>query len=83
MFIPEPGSEHFPFRIPDQNFPILGSRTRISSIPDPGSASKNLSIFTPKNCFYDQGCSSQTTDPGFENALDPGSETAALADTLT
>ncbi len=40
--------------------------SRFEKIPDPGSgsSSKNLSIFTPKNCFlsfwkYDQGCSSR------------------------
>ncbi len=40
MFIPDPGSDFFPSRIPDPdpNF----------SIPDPGSASKNLSILTQK-----------------------------------
>jgi hypothetical protein len=29
-----------------------GFRIPIFSIPDPGSASKNLSILTPKNCFW-------------------------------
>jgi hypothetical protein len=37
--VADPGSEFFP------------SRIIIYSIPDPGSASKNLSILTPKNCF--------------------------------
>jgi hypothetical protein len=41
MFIPDPGSDFFPSRIPDPNF----------SIPDPGSASKNLSILTQKIGF--------------------------------
>jgi hypothetical protein len=43
MFIPDPN-----FSIPDP-----GSK----KIPDPGSesASKNLSIFNPKNCFYALG----------------------------
>ncbi len=36
MFIPDPGSDFFP------------SRIRTVAIPDPGSASKNLSILTPK-----------------------------------
>jgi hypothetical protein len=36
MFIPDPGSDFFP------------SRIRTVSIPDPGSASKNLSILTQK-----------------------------------
>ncbi len=40
------------------------SRIRIFSIPDPGSASKNLRILTPKQLFlrsrkYDLGCSSR------------------------
>ncbi len=35
-------------RIPDTTFFYPGSRIRIFSIPDPGSASKNLSIFNPK-----------------------------------
>ncbi len=38
-----PGSE---FSIPDPNFP-----SRIQGQKDTGSASKNLSIFNPKNCF--------------------------------
>jgi hypothetical protein len=37
MFIPDPGSEFFP------------SRIRFFSIPDPGSASKNLSIYSILN----------------------------------
>jgi hypothetical protein len=39
MLIPGPRSEFFP------------SRIRILSIPDPGSASQNLSILTPQNGF--------------------------------
>jgi hypothetical protein len=39
MFIPDPGSEFFPSRIPDPNFFLTAS------------ASKNLSIFNPKHCF--------------------------------
>jgi hypothetical protein len=35
-------------RIPDPTFFHLGSRIRTVSIPDPGSASKNLNILTPK-----------------------------------
>ncbi len=60
MFIPDPGSDFFP------------SRIRTVSIPDPGSASKNLSILTPKkpkkwflsSRKYDPGCSSRISDPG-------------------
>ncbi len=67
-------------RIPDV-YP--GSRIWIFSIPDPESASKNLSILTPKNWKHDPGCSSririlifypsQIPDPGVKKALDPGS----------
>jgi hypothetical protein len=45
--------------IPDSNFPILDLGSRVKRIPDladphleSGSASKNLSIFNPKNRFY-------------------------------
>jgi hypothetical protein len=79
--MPDPGSDFFPYRI------------RIVSIPDPGSASKNLSILTPKNQFlsyrkYDPGCSSRIPDPdadflpipdpGVKKAPDPGSGSATL-----
>jgi hypothetical protein len=39
--------------IPDPNFSIPDPRSRVKKIPDPGSesASKNLSIFNPKNGF--------------------------------
>jgi hypothetical protein len=47
-------------RIPDPNFFHPGSRIRTVSIPDPGSASKNLSVLTPKNWFL----SSRKYDPG-------------------
>jgi hypothetical protein len=64
MFIPDPGSNFFSFRIPDPNFFSL----------DPGSASKNLSssrirILT----FY----LSRILDPGVKQAPDPGSGSAA------
>jgi hypothetical protein len=57
MFIPDPGSVFFP------------SRIRTVSIPDPGSASKNLSVLTPKKWFlssrkYDPGCYLPISDPG-------------------
>jgi hypothetical protein len=38
--------------IPDPNFFYPGSRIRIFSIPDRGSASKNLSTFTPKQMVF-------------------------------
>ncbi len=54
--------------------------SRIKKIPDPRSASKNLSIFKPKKLFissrkYDPGCSSriQTPDLDFLPSPDPGS----------
>ena len=58
-------------RIPDPTFFHPGSRIRTVSIPDPGSASKNLSILTPKKTKkwflssrkYDPGCSSRIPDP--------------------
>jgi hypothetical protein len=54
----------------------LESRVRIFSIPDPGSASKNLSILIQKilsSRKYDPGCSSRIPDPGVKKAQDPGS----------
>jgi hypothetical protein len=56
MFIPDPGSDFFL------------SPIRTVSIPDPGSASKNLSVLTPKKWLlssrkYDPGCSSRIPDP--------------------
>jgi hypothetical protein len=53
-------------------------RIRIFSIPDPGSTSKNLSIFNPKNCFksswkYDPGRSSRIADLEILPLPDPGS----------
>jgi hypothetical protein len=40
-------------QILDPNFSIPDPGSRVKKIPDPGSgsASKNLSIFNPKNCF--------------------------------
>ncbi len=79
MFIPDPGSDFFPSRIPDP------------TCRHPESASKNLSILTPqktKKWFlssskYDPGCSSRIRmltfypsripDPGVKKAPDPGS----------
>jgi hypothetical protein len=62
---------------------IFPSRIQGQKIPDlvSGSASKNLSIFNPKNCFQalgnDPGCSSwiRIPDPGVKKAVDPGSAT--------
>ncbi len=52
MFIPDPGSQFF----------HPGSRAK--KIPDPGSASKNLSIFNAKNCFYALGNMIRYFHPG-------------------
>jgi hypothetical protein len=84
MFIPDPGSDFLPSRIPR-------SQIRIVPIPDPGS-SKNLSILTQKKWFlssrkYDPGCSFRIPDPDFlpipnpgvKKAPDPGSGSATLA----
>ncbi len=69
-------------RIPDPTFFHPGSRTNFT-IPDPGSASKNLSILTQKNhkwflssMKYDPGCSSRIPDPDpyFLPIPDPGSQ---------
>jgi hypothetical protein len=87
MFIPDPGSDFFPSRILD----------RTDSIPDPGSASKNLSILTRKQWFlssrkYDPGCSSRISDPDADflpipdpevkKAPDPGSGSATLLESV-
>ncbi len=68
MFIPDPGSDFFPSRIPDPN------------CLHPGSASKNLGILTPKkpkkwflsSRKYDPGCSSRTPDPDADFLPIPG-----------
>jgi hypothetical protein len=86
-----PGSRIRFFSISDPDF--FPSRIPIFSIPDTGSASKNLSILTQKNCFlssrkYDPGCSSRIRiltfyppripDPGVKKAPDPESGSATL-----
>ncbi len=52
--------------IPDPNFSIPDPGSKRFRIPDPesGSASKNLSIFIPKNCFYAVGNMIQGVHPG-------------------
>jgi hypothetical protein len=67
-------------RISDPTFFHPGSRIRTVSIPDLGTASKNLSILTQKKWFlssrkYDPGCSSRIPDPDadFLSIPDPGS----------
>jgi hypothetical protein len=91
MFIPDPGSDFLPARIPDPIFFQPGSR--IKKIPDPGSGyvSKYLGIFNPKNCYYIHGkmiwdvhpgaririfIPSRIPDPGVKTSPDPGSGSA-------
>jgi hypothetical protein len=73
---------------------IPDPESRIKKIPDPGtgSASKNLSIFNPKNCFYalgnmiPAGYSSRIwiliflpiPDPRVKKTPDPGSATLTV-----
>jgi hypothetical protein len=83
MFIPDPGYDFFPSRIRTVSIPDPGSELSPSRIPDPGSASKNLSILNPKKTKklflssrkYDPGCSSRIPDPDadFLPIPDPGS----------
>ena len=83
MFIPDPGFDFFPFRIPDPNCLYPGSRIRI----------KEIKYFNPKKWFlssrkYDPGCSSRIRmltfypfripDPGVKKSPDPGSGSATL-----
>jgi hypothetical protein len=78
-----PGSDFFPFRIPDPTFSHPGSRIRI----------KYFKYFNPKKWFlssrkYDPGCSSRIRiptfypsripDPGVKKAPDPGSGSKTL-----
>ncbi len=89
MFIPDAGSEFFPFRILDPNFP---SRIRIFSIPDPH---QKIKYFNPKKLLlsswkYDPGRSSRIrilifTHPGSRiqgtkrhRFPDPGSGSATM-----
>jgi hypothetical protein len=69
MFIPDPGSDFFPSRIPDPNCSHPGSQIRI----------KEFKYFNPKKWFisyrkYDLGCSSRIPDPDpdFLPIPDPG-----------
>jgi hypothetical protein len=60
MFIPDPCSECFPYR-------ILDPGSRVKKIPHPGSI-KEFKYFEPKNLFlssrkYDPGCSSRIRIP--------------------
>jgi hypothetical protein len=80
MFIPNLGSP-----IPDPTFFHPRSRIRPVSVPDPGSASKNLSILTPKkpkkwflsSTKYDPSCSSQIPNPGSRGQKCTGSRIPA------
>jgi hypothetical protein len=83
MFIPDPGSDFFPSRIPDPNCLHPGSRIRI----------KEFTYFNSKKWFlrsrkYYPGCSSRIRmltfypsripDSGVKKAPDPGSGSATL-----
>jgi hypothetical protein len=61
MFIPDPGSDFF------------HPGSRVKEIPDPGSVSKNLSIFNPKNCFLALGNMIWGVHPGSGFFTHPGS----------
>ncbi len=72
---------------------VFPSRIRIFFIPHPGSASKNLKYFNPKNCFLALGNMIQVVHPrsgswflpipgpGVKKEPDPGSESATLIKT--
>jgi hypothetical protein len=53
--------------IPDPNFSIPDTASRVKKIPDPGSASasKNLNMCNPKNCFYARD-GKMSWDPGLD-----------------
>jgi hypothetical protein len=66
--IPDPGSECYPFRIPDPNVIHSGSRIQIffplgSRTPDPHQ--KKFKYFNPKNWFL----SSRKYDPGYSSQI--------------
>jgi hypothetical protein len=85
MFILDPN-----FSIPDPTFIHPGYQIRNLSIPDPGSASKNLSILTQQivsklskiwcGLFipYPGSRFLPIPDPGVKNAPDPGSGSATV-----
>jgi hypothetical protein len=53
-------------RLPDPNFSNPDPESTVKKISDPGSgsASKNLGIFNPKNCFYALGNMIRDVHPG-------------------
>jgi hypothetical protein len=69
--------------IPDPNFSIPDTGSRVKKIPDPGSGSalKDLKFLTPEIVLssrkYDTGCSFRTLDPGL-HFTHPGSGSATL-----
>jgi hypothetical protein len=86
MFIPDP--TFFPSRIRTVSIPGPGSASKNSSILTPKNPKKWFLSYKK----YDPGCSSRIRmltfypsripDPGVKKALDPGSESAALVDSL-
>jgi hypothetical protein len=78
MFIPDPGSELFH---PGSEFFHPGSR--VKKIPDPGPASKNLSILNPKivsTVSVSDPDFLSIPDPGVKKTPNPGSESATQCD---
>ncbi len=75
MFIPDPGSDFFPSRIPDPNCLHPGSRIRIKEFKyfNPQKKNKKKRFLSSKK--YDPGCSSRIPDPDadFLPIPDPGS----------
>ncbi len=82
MFIPDPGSDFFPSRIPDPNCLHLGSRILIKEFKNFQKKTKKWFLSSKK---YDPGCSSRIPDPdtdflpsripdpGVKKAPNPGS----------
>ncbi len=61
MFIPDPGSDFFPSRIPDPNCLHPGSRILIREFKYFNPQSKKKWFLSSKK--YDPGCSSRNPDP--------------------
>jgi hypothetical protein len=89
MFIPDPGSDFFPSRIPDPNCLHLGSRILIKEFNYLLTPKKAKKWFLSSK-KYDLGCSSRIPDPdadflpsripdpGVKKAPNPGSGSATL-----
>jgi hypothetical protein len=81
MFIPDPGSEFFPSRIPDPNCLHPGSRILIKEFKyfNPKKGKKKWFLSSKK---YDPGCSSRIPDPDadFLPSRIPGSKRHPIPD---